>query len=125
MDNVVPLFGDPRWSELEEERRLEARRLEEAGAIAVVQIPADVRPNVSRLTRTGFAEAELILDDGLRVRIQDRGVFEEGRVEWIRIYGSPSPHYARRVAERFGRVTEADEAEDGSRSFSIVAEPAS
>lgn len=65
---------------------------------------------------------EMILGDGVRVRGLDRGVFEEdgGRVLWLRIYGSPSPYYARKIAERIGRVLEADQAEDGSESFSVV-----
>ena len=65
---------------------------------------------------------EVVLSDGTRVVWTDRGVFPEdgGRVLWLRIYGTPSPWYARNVAERFGRITESDEAEDGARSFSVV-----
>jgi hypothetical protein len=63
---------------------------------------------------------ELVLSDGIRVVRTDRGVFEDGRVLWILVYGAPSSWYARNVAERFGRITESDEAEDGARSFAVV-----
>lgn len=63
---------------------------------------------------------ELVLSDGVRVVRTDRGVFDEGRVLWLRIYGAPSPWYARNVAERFGTITESDEADDGARSFSVL-----
>jgi hypothetical protein len=66
------------------------------------------------------AWSKTLLADGVRVVRIDRGVFEEGRVLWLRIYGAPSSWYARNVAERFGTITESDEAEDGARSFSVV-----
>lgn len=70
--------------------------------------------------RLDASTEETLLSDGVRVVWTDRGVYEDGRVLWLRIYGSPSPWYARNVAERFGRITESDEAEDGSRSFSVL-----
>jgi hypothetical protein len=70
------------------------------------------------MTEDGWRE--MILGDGVRVRGLDRGVFDEGRVLWILVYGAPSPRYARSIAERIGRVTEADQAEDGAASFSVV-----
>ena len=69
---------------------------------------------------TPDGDDDWILSDGTRVVRTDRGVFEEGRVYWLRIYGTPSPWYARNVAERFGRITESDEADDGARTFAVV-----
>ena len=85
-----------------------------------MRIPEDVRRGAWSITRTGFDSTEVVLDDGTRVALQDRGTFEEGPVVWIRVYGAPSPFYARRVAERFGRIQEADVADDGAPSFSVV-----
>jgi hypothetical protein len=89
-----------------------------------VIVPPEVSRTAWSLTRTGFDSAEIVLEDGTRVALLDRGVFPDdgGRVVWIRVYGAPSPRYARNVAERFGRVTEADVSEDGAASFSVVQE---
>jgi hypothetical protein len=63
---------------------------------------------------------EWILGDGLRIRVLHRGVFDEGRVFYLRIYGAPSRHYARTVALKFGKILESDEAEDGAQSFAVA-----
>ena len=73
-------------------------------------------------TLFGDGDEEMILSDGVRVLRTDRGTFPEdgGRVYYLRIYGAPSAWYARNVAERFGTITESDEAEDGARTFAVV-----